>query len=179
MAGPPLAVAAPSTDCASASLSPSRKAKTPPRPCPCCGRRAVRPAARPGRVIRYRHLALTLPADLLLPTCSRCKHEILSFEEVPHLAATLAATYRAELTKRAAAEITRLTRWYSQRHVEASVDLAQGYLSRLLAGDGVPSAALVCLLALLAEEPSRLEELKGYWALPVLEPPSRRRKQGP
>lgn len=51
------------------------------------------------------------------------------------------------------------------------LDLSLGYLSRLQAGDGVPSACLVSLLALLGSVPSRLEELKRYWALPVEVPP--------
>jgi len=32
--------------------------------CPCCGYAAVIPSARPGRVVRYRNAALTLPANL-------------------------------------------------------------------------------------------------------------------
>jgi hypothetical protein len=135
--------------------------------CPCCGRHAVRPVAQPGRVCRYRNAALTLPADLPVPTCGRCKHMLLSFDAVPGLAAALEATYRAELIQRAAVEIKRLGRAYSQRHTQEVLDLSLGYLSRLQAGDGVPSASLVRLLALLAAEPTRLEELKRYWALPV------------
>ncbi len=138
--------------------------------CPCCGRHAVRPVAQPGRVCRYRNTALTLPADLQVPTCGRCKHMLLSFEAVPGLAAALEATYRAELTQRAAVEIRRLGKTYSQRHTQEVLDLSLGYLSRLQAGDGVPSAALVSLLALLSSEPTRLEELKRYWALPVEAP---------
>jgi transcriptional regulator with XRE-family HTH domain len=104
---------------------------------------------------------------------------LLSFESMPELAAALEATYRAELIQRAAAEITRLRRRLSQRKLEVALDLSQGYLSRLLAGNGVPSGPLVSLLALLGEEPARLEELKRYWALPVATPPrARKRKSG-
>ena len=146
--------------------------------CPCCGRHAVRPTAQPGRVCRYRNAALTLPADLPVPTCRRCKHRILSFESVPELAAALEATYRAELVQRAAAAIKQLGRVCSQRKLEVLADLSQGYLSRLRAGDGVPSPVLVSLLALLSGEPSRLEELARYWALPLTpEPQASRRRQ--
>ena len=96
---------------------------------------------------------------------------LLSFESVPELAAALEATYRAELVQRAAVEIRRLGRTYSQRHTQEVLDLSLGYLSRLQAGDGVPSASLVSLLALLSSDPTRLEELKRYWALPVQAPP--------
>ena len=148
--------------------------------CPCCGRHAVRPMVQPGRVCRYRNTALTLPEDLPVPTCRRCKHRILSFESVPELAAALEATYRAELVQRAAAAIKQLGRVCSQRKLEVLADLSQGYLSRLRAGDGVPSASLVSLLALLCFDPTRLEELARYWALPLApEPRSPRRRQGP
>jgi hypothetical protein len=122
---------------------------------------------QPGRVRRYRNSALTLPADLLVPTCRRCRHQILSFETVSELQARLEATYRADLCERAAVEIARLSRCYSQHRVEVALDLSYGYLSRLRAKDGVPSAALVSLVALLAAEPGRLLELDRYWSLPV------------
>ena len=148
--------------------------------CPCCGRHAVRPTAQPGRVCRYRNAALTLPADLLVPTCRRCKHLLLSFESMPELAAALEATYRAELVQRAATEITKLRRCLSQRKLEVAIDVSQGYLSRLRAGHGVPSAALVSLVALLSAEPTGLDELARYWALPLApKPESRRRRQRP
>jgi len=156
-----------------------REARAQAGPCPCCGRHAVRPTAQPGRVCRYRNIALTLPADLRVPTCRRCKHLLLSFESMPELAAALEATYRAELVQRAATAITKLRRHLSQRKLEVALDLSQGYLSRLRAGDGVPSASLVSLLALLSAEPTRLEELVRYWALPLAPVPqtSRRRQR--
>ena len=51
--------------------------------CPCCGYAAVIPSARPGRVVRYRNAALTLPADLRLPACRRCKYEPLGLDTLP------------------------------------------------------------------------------------------------
>ncbi len=157
-------------------------ATSPPRPkaskCPCCGHYTLRPTAKVHRVCRYRLVVLTLPARLLVPTCSRCKHNLLSFDAVPELATTLEAEYRAELSRRAAAEISFLSGVCSQRQLEIRIDLSQGYLSRLRAGDGVPSAALVSLLALLRADPHRLEELSTYWALPLpSEPSPRKRKQ--
>lgn len=140
--------------------------------CPCCGRHALRPARRPGRACRYRNLTLTLPAELPVPTCRLCKHMVLTYEAVPELAATLRQAFRAELVQRARAEITQLSRFCSQRKLELAIDLSQGYLYRLRTGQGVPSVALISLLALLRAEPSRLEELRRYWALPLEPPPS-------
>ena len=154
----------------------------PPRPkaskCPRCGHHTLRPTKKAHRVCRYRLVVVTLPVWLLVPTCSRCKHSLLSFDSVPELAATLEAAYRAELVHRASVEITHLGQFYSQRLLERDLDLSQGYLSRLKAGDGVPSAALVSLLALLRNEPQRLAELKAYWALPLpADTPQPKRKQ--
>lgn len=52
-------------------------------------------------------------------------------------------------------------------NVDSFTGLSQGYLSRLHAGDGTPSAALVALLTLLAREPhERLRELELCWTEP-------------
>lgn len=104
---------------------------------------------------------------------------MLTFESVPELESTLTALFRAELVHRASVEISHLAKYYSQRCIERELDLAQGYLCRLRSGDGVPSVALVSLLALLSNSPNRLEELRAYWALPLpSEPAPRKRKQG-
>lgn len=157
-----------------AHTSPGRRsARTPAARCPCCGQKALRPARQPGRACQYRNLCLLLPSELSVPTCRVCKHMVLTYEAVPELAATLKRVFRAELVHRAAAEITQLGLLGSQRKLELALDLAQGYLCRLRTGHGVPSVALVSLLALLRAEPSRLEELRRYWALPLEPPPSR------
>ena len=73
--------------------------------------------------------------------------------------------------------------WKSRKKIKiltCGSRFTEGYLSRLRAGDGVPSASLVSLLALLSKEPARLDELARYWALPLApEPRARRRRQGP
>ena len=132
--------------------------------CPCCGYRSVLPSARPGRVVRYRNAALTLPADLRLPACRRCKHEPLGLGALPP--ELLESLYRADLHHRAAVAIARVQSYRSQRRIELLVHLSQGYLSRLRAGDGVPGAPLVSLLALLAAHPQLIGELEDYWTIP-------------
>ena len=122
-------------------------------------------------------MCLTLPTTLPVPTCRLCRHCVLTFEAVPELESTLAALFRAELVHRASVEITHLAKFVSQRRLEREVDLSQGYLCRLRGGDGVPSVALVSLLALLSAEPSRLEELRRYWALPLEPLPSQRSRK--
>ena len=169
----------PARSSAAATSSP-RPAPKKARRCPCCGRHALRLTREPGRACRYRHMYLTLPPELPVPTCHRCRHMVLTYESVPALDATLKAIFRAELVHRASAEISHLGAFYSQRRLERDFDLSQGYLSKLRSGDGVPSVVLVSLLALLSNEPSRVEELKGYWALPLTRvPPPSARKRAP
>ena len=167
-----------SSDPAAPQPLPPASARPKASKCPCCGHHTLRLTAKAHRVCRYRIVVVTLPAWLLVPTCSRCKHSILTFDLVPDLAATLEAAYRAELMHRASVEISHLGEFFSQRRLERDLDLSQGYLSRLRAGDGVPSAPLVSLMALLRADPRRLEELNTYWALPLpAEPTQRKRKQ--
>ena len=135
--------------------------------CPCCGYAAVMPSARPGRVVRYRNAALTLPAELRLPVCQRCKYEPLGLDTLPP--GLLESLYRDNLQKRVAVAIARLQGVRSQHRTELLLSLSQGYLSRLLAGDGVPSAPLVSLIALLAAHPQLIGELEAYWTLPPSE----------
>ena len=133
--------------------------------CPCCGYAAVIPSARPGRVVRYRNTALTLPGDLRLPACRRCKYEPLSLDTFPP--ELLESLYRDQLRQRAALAIARLQGCRSQRRTELLLNLSQGYLSRLKAGAGVPGAPLVSLLALVAAHPQLIGELEDYWTMPL------------
>jgi len=132
--------------------------------CPCCGYASVHPVARPGRVVRYRNVALTLPAELRLPACRRCKYEPLGLGALP--AELLESLYRDNLRQRVALAVARVQGYLPQRRTELLLGLSQGYLSRLRAGDGVPGAPLVSLLALLAAHPQLLAELEAYWTLP-------------
>ena len=132
--------------------------------CPCCGGAKLVATCRLGRVVRYRNTILTLPADLPRPSCKRCKYEELSLATLPsELAERL---YRDSLRERAKLVLSRLRPYRSQRQLELLANLSQGYLSRLGAGDGTPSAPLVSLLALLAAHPDLIDELEAFWTLP-------------
>ncbi len=133
--------------------------------CPCCGYAALARVGRPGRAVRYRNTVLLLPADLPVPTCKRCKYENLSLETLP--TATLEGLYRNSLRERAIVAINRLKHCRPKRQLELLLSLSQGYLSRLGAGDGVPGAQLVSLLALLAAHPELIDRLESYWTLPL------------
>lgn len=131
-----------------------------------CGGRTVRPRMRPGRTSSYRNIkALTVPADLPIPTCSRCHAEYVDAGTAATLEAALRDAYQRELRARARQAIDQITWHISQRQLELLLGLSQGYLSRLRAGAGNPSPELVSHLALLAHDPQeRLNELARYWA---------------
>ena len=135
-----------------------------PQRCPCCTHLALVPRARPGRVVRYKNTILTLPEDYPVPTCTRCCHESLNLETLPP--ALLETWYRDTLRERVKIQIARLPPSRSQRAYERLFHLSQGYLCRLAAGDGVPSAPLVSLLTVLTKHPELIEELEAYWLLP-------------
>lgn len=135
-----------------------------PHRCPCCGAAQLRAGCRPGRVLRYRNTALTLPPQLALPSCKRCKYEDLSLAALP--SELVESLYRSRLCERAQSAIARLRPHRSQKRFELLLNLSPGYLSRLGSGDGVPSAPLVSLLALLAEHPELIDWLEAYWTLP-------------
>lgn len=135
-----------------------------PERCPCCGNARLAPSSRPGRVVRYRNTAITLPSDLPLLCCRRCKYEDLSFAALP--SGLLETLYRSSLRERAMLAIARLKLYSSKRRVELLLNLSHGYLSRLGSGDGIAGAPLVSLIALLAANPELIDQLEGYWTMP-------------
>lgn len=138
--------------------------------CSHCGaQRSVSPQKRAGRSIAYRTLpALPLPTDVAIPTCSRCGAEFLDAQTHAALAPLLARLYADELRRRIHEAIAALWRVTSQRKVESLLGLSAGYLSRLKAGAGTPSPALVLQLQQLALDPvPRLIEIERIWSEPI------------
>lgn len=143
----------------------------------------VKPRPGKGRTTRFRHIpAMAIPDSLLVPTCGRCLAEYLVESEL--LAKELQAAYLRTLRIRARDALHRLTEHTSQRWLEWHLGLSQGYLCRIQAGAGNPSAELVSHLALLCQDPvTRLAELERFWLLPEDTwlpppiPPTRSRKK--
>lgn len=148
-----------------------------------CGAMNVKPRPGTGRATRFRHIpAMAIPDSLLVPTCGRCQSEYLI--ESDSLAKELQEAYLRTLRYRARDALERLTEHTSQRWLEWHLGLSQGYLCRIQAGAGNPSAELVSQLALLCQDPvTRLAELERFWLLPDDNwlpppiPPTRRRKR--
>lgn len=104
-----------------------------------------------------------VPAGLELPTCDNCNVEWLDEESASRLDAALEAVYREELGKRVRQALDELVNVIAQRELERLIGLSQGYLSKLRSGDRSPSPDLVTLLSLLANDVSRVEEVKAMW----------------
>lgn len=154
----------PATSPTSQNVPSSAKSRA--GPCSRCGAQgSVRLRKCPGRSIPYRTLpALPLPEDVAIPTCSRCRAEHLDARTQQALAPLLAQLYATELRRRIHKAVAELGRVTSQRRIEALLGLSQGYLSRLKAGAGTPSPALVLQLQQLALDPtSRLQEAERVW----------------
>lgn len=133
-----------------------------------CLSRSVRTYSGPGRTTRYRNIAaVPIPLTFGVPTCRRCRSEYYDAPTMAALTPLLHQEYLQELKQRAKDAIDILMRYISQRRLERLLGLSQGYLSRVRAGSGNPSAELVSNLALLAHDPKvRLLELERYWAIP-------------
>ena len=129
-----------------------------------CGNTTVREKARPGRYASYLQLTVEIPAEVPIPECSRCHHVDLSC--TGPIGDALRRSYLAALKELAQQALRSLHGQVSQRQLELLVGLSQGYLSRVKSGTGQPSAALVGLLGLLAEDPNRLVSLRNIWAAP-------------
>jgi hypothetical protein len=131
--------------------------------CAACGKGRVVPSAAPGRHFRYQMMpALEIPATLALPTCESCGELWLDARAARKLDAALRQAHARELAARAERALHVLTAHYPSHELELLLGISKGSLSRLGKGRA-PSAAFVGLLMLLAEEPSRVAELRSLW----------------
>jgi hypothetical protein len=135
------------------------------RRCRACGTGSIKPLARPGRRARYKTIvALEVPGDVAIPTCDRCGTEWLTESTARELDAALERAYRRVLHDQARRAIDLLAAHATMRRLEQLLGLSHGYLSKIRAGDRVPSPELVGHLALLARDPRRrLRELEELW----------------
>lgn len=86
-----------------------------PRRCRECGEGLIRPLAREGRVMPYKNgLALPVPADLFIPTCSDCGSEWIDEPTAHALDNALEDAYIAHLDR----ECARLIRQVADRYRE-------------------------------------------------------------
>ena len=139
--------------------------------CPTCGTGRVRDLARSGRTLPFRTMkAISIPADLEIPTCDNCGETWLDELATTRLQDALESQFRVIVRGRFVAALDEIVRFVSQRKLEERIGLSQGYLSKLRSGVRDASPELVSLLGLIAIDPgARITELSQFWATGSLE----------
>lgn len=109
----------------------------------------VQLAQGPGRTREYRRgVALPVPANFAIPTCTACGEEYLSVdraESLDVLQAPAYATWQKEHFTKVVDSI-RTRHGVTLRQVESACDVTPTYLSHVLAGRKEASTTLLCLL---------------------------------
>lgn len=114
--------------------------------------------------MRWRQVSdLEIPAQIEIPTCQKCGAEFIDRRTADKLDSAMAKVYRSMLAANAERAIAGLAKVITQRDLERLLGLSAGYLSKIRGGKET-TAPLVAALMLLAEDPTRIEELKGLWA---------------
>lgn len=129
-----------------------------PFECPACGGtvelRAGEPSTR-----AYRSIERLMVPSVELPICSNCGEEWLDKDATKRLDEALEGAYAEALQERAEWALGRLQHAIPQRELERLLGLSVGYLSKLKAGKKT-SGSLTAALLLLANDTSRIEELR-------------------
>lgn len=134
--------------------------------CPLCrALSAVAPRKGSGRSLPFRVFAqLPIPDDVLVPSCHRCGAVCWNDQTSQAMVPVLEALYVDRLRHMVSAAIETLEIEVPQNWLECALGMSQGYLSRLKARDGNPSAQLVALLCLVAESPKEtLHTIQDRW----------------
>lgn len=128
----------------------------------------VAPRAKSGRSVRFRNTVLSVPSDLMVPTCKRCG--AVHYERASQgVRQRLQQLYDQQLLLRIRPLIGEACEalGVSQRGLEKLLNLSAGYLSRLRGGHGLPSVALLNALWLLRHQPELKAQLDHFWDSPV------------
>lgn len=134
--------------------------------CPQCNNGEIRDVARAGRRAPFRATVdLEIPADIAIPTCtnSDCGEEWIDSALASRILAALEGVYQTVLSAKAENAIEKLKGEISQKDLERLLGLSAGYLSKLKHGKET-TAPLVAVLMLLANDSSRVDELRRLWA---------------
>jgi hypothetical protein len=132
--------------------------------CPVCGEQSLSTTSGPGRTVKHRTMLVEVPADFALPECSACGARPLDWRTAARLDPLLEAAYQSKLRQMVEADLAVLSAARPLYEWERLLGLSAGSLSRLRNDNKTPSAPLVALVRLLANDPDRRAELEALWA---------------
>lgn len=131
--------------------------------CPVCGERALEMRQGPGRMMKHRLLEVEVAPEFALPECGSCGARPINWKTAELLDPVLEKAYQQKLSALIAADIELLAKVKPLYEWERELGLSAGYLSKVR-NEKAPSAQLVALVRLLANEPNRRAELADLWA---------------
>jgi hypothetical protein len=130
--------------------------------CSVCGRRTLGLRTGAGRILKHRNAMVPVPDDVELPECTTCGSRPIPWKLAKQLEPVLEAAWSEQMRRHVAADLEILCGVKPLYEWERLLNLSAGYLSKLK-GDKTPSAPLVALLRLLANQPERARELEALW----------------
>lgn len=131
--------------------------------CPVCGETALEVRQGPGRMMKHRLLEVEIPSDFALPECGACGARPIDWKAAKQLDPLLEKAYQKALSDLVAADLEVLANVKPIYEWERDLGLSVGYLSKVR-NEKTPSAQLVALVRLLANQPSRVHEVADLWA---------------
>lgn len=139
-----------------------------PKRCPNCGGRVVRQPSP--RVEMYKGVPLTLPDDVLVPTCTTCGEQFINPALARRMSDSLEEQHQEVLYERFVEALARLREHGSLAAIERLLGYSQGYLSKLKQERrNLTKATVVQLMQLAVDPRKRLDELKEFFAPSVPE----------
>lgn len=131
--------------------------------CPVCGKRTLALRTGAGRHMKHRNMEVTLPDDVAVPECRTCGARPIDYRLAKKLDAVLERLWQQQLAITLAKDLEVLSEDRPLYQWEQLLGLSVGYLSKLKKAKR-PSAQLVALVRLLANQPERRRELERLWA---------------
>jgi hypothetical protein len=131
--------------------------------CPACGETALEVRQGPGRMMKHRLLEVEIPSDFPLPECGACGAQPIDWKAAKQLDPLLEKAYQKALSDLVAGDLDVLASVQPIYEWERDLGLSAGYLSKVR-NEKAPSAQLVALVRLLANQPSRAREVADLWA---------------
>lgn len=132
-------------------------------PCPVCAEKTLALRTGPGRTMKHRLMQVAIPDDFALPECSTCGAQPIDLKTARRLDPLLQAEYERRLSELVNKDLEALASRRPLYEWEQILGFSKGWLSKVREAKA-PSAQLVALVRLIANEPAREFELRELWS---------------